>query len=199
MMTGKMRRPFFSPGQSVVLFGGSFDPPHDGHRLVAEAALKQLKADFVWWLVSPQNPLKNRKAGAAQARLAATAKLARHPKFIVSDEEARLGTQYALDTVRALKRRYPHVHFIWLIGADNLAILQDWKGWQALMDEIALAVYPRPGATLRALAGPAAGRYGACRLSPMRAADLALYRPPVWTLLSGVQSPQSSTALRDAD
>ena len=127
---------FFSPGQTVVLFGGSFDPPHDGHRLIAEAALNQLNADFVWWLVSPQNPLKTRKAGAARARLAATRKLAAHPKFIVSDEEARLGTQYAVDTVVALQKRYPHVRFIWLIGADNLLAMHEWKDWQILMHRV---------------------------------------------------------------
>ena len=178
----------------MVLFGGSFDPPHKGHRLIAEAALKQLKADFVWWLVSPQNPLKTRKAGAAHARLAATRALAAHPKFIVSDEETRLGTQYAVDTVVALQARYPHVHFIWLIGADNLAEMHKWKDWQALMARVPLAVYPRPDATLKALASPAARAFAPHRLS--ETVQLRDYRAPVWSLLHGAQSHESSTALR---
>ncbi len=196
MQTGKP--PFFSRGQTVVLFGGSFDPPHDGHRLVAKAALAQLQADFVWWLVSPQNPLKAHRPGAQSDRLAAAQKLARHPKFIVSNEEARLGTQYAADTVQALKQAHPGVRFIWLIGADNLAQMHKWKDWQVLMGEIAIAVYPRPGATLKALAGKAALRFGTRRLPSAEAARLGRSRAPAWTLLHGVQSGQSSTALRQA-
>ena len=180
----------------MVLFGGSFDPPHSGHRLLAEAALKQLKADFVWWLVSPQNPLKTRKAGATGARLAATRQLAAQPKFIVSDEETRLGTQYAIDTVAALQARYSHVHFIWLIGADNLANMHKWRDWQALMARVPLAVYPRPGATLKALASPAARAFAPHRL--VEAARLRRYDAPAWTLLRGAQSGESSTALRQA-
>lgn len=194
--TGKL--PFFSRGQTVVLFGGSFDPPHAGHRLVAQAALAQLQADFVWWLVSPQNPLKAHRPGAQSARVAATQGLARHPKFIVNDAETRLGTRYAVDTVRALKAAHPGVHFIWLIGADNLAQMHKWKDWQALMGEIAMAVYPRPGATLKALAGKAALRFGAQRLPSAEAAQLGRRPAPAWTLLRGVQSSQSSTALRKA-
>lgn len=181
-----------------MLFGGSFDPPHAGHRLIAEAALKQLKADFVWWLVSPQNPLKARKAGDGARRLQATRHMARHPKFIVTDEEVRLGTQYAVDTVAALQARYPHVTFIWLIGADNLATMHKWKAWQGLMGAVPLAVYPRPGATIKALAAPAAQRFAAHRLPRAAAADLCRHQAPAWVVLDGPQSPQSSTALRQA-
>lgn len=189
-------RPFFSPGQTVVLFGGSFDPPHGGHGLVAKAALRQLKADFVWWLVSPQNPLKQRQAGAAHARLAAARRLAMHPKFIVSDEEVRLGTQYAIDTVTALQARYRHVRFIWLIGADNLLQMHRWRDWQKLMNRVPLAVYPRPGATLKALASPAAHAFAANR--KVEAVHLRRARAPAWALLRGTQSHESSTALRQS-
>ena len=158
-----MSRIFFSPGQRVALFGGSFDPPHAGHRQAALAALKALQVDFVWWLVAPQNPLKPHQPSDMAARLTATRALAAHPKFRVSDEETRLGTHFAIDTVRALKARHRGVDFVWLVGADNLANLHAWRHWQALMQEVPLAVYPRPGATLRASPlerrqGGAAGR-----------------------------------------
>lgn len=191
-----MAKAFFSPGQRVALFGGSFDPPHAGHRQVAEAALKTLALDYVWWLVAPQNPLKTRKAGAMADRLAATQALAAHPKFIVSDEESRLGTRYAVDTVRALQARHHGVHFVWLIGADNLAELHRWKDWQALMHAVPLAVYPRPGATLKAMAGPAAQHFAAARWPAAEAKNLAVHPAPAWVLLDGVQSPLASTDLR---
>ena len=140
-----MARHHFTPGMSVGLFGGSFDPPHTGHRLVSLTALKALQLDRIWWLVSPQNPLKQHAPKDTAARVAACRALARHPKIFVSDEETRLGTQYAIDTVRRLKAANPGVRFIWLMGADNLAGLHKWKFWDELMREIPVAIYPRPG------------------------------------------------------
>ena len=192
------RRRFFSPGQIVVLFGGSFDPPHKGHARVARAALRQLNADFIWWLVSPQNPLKERTASDRTKRVKAAQSLARHPKFIVSAEEEKLGTRYAVDTVRALKKAYPHVRFVWLIGADNLADLHRWRDWQGLMAQIPLAVYPRPGYNLRALSSAAARRFGARRLASQNSAALAALRAPFFVMLTGAQSPLASSALRRA-
>ena len=96
-MTAPPARKFFD-GAKVALFGGSFDPPHEGHRLVAQAALRALNVDYVWWLVSPQNPLKSHKPKAIDRRVAAVQKLADDRRFIVSDEETRLGTFYAIDT-----------------------------------------------------------------------------------------------------
>ena len=189
---------FFSPGQRVALFGGSFDPPHDGHRRLALAALKALQVDFVWWLVAPQNPLKAHQPGAMATRLAATGACAAHPRFLVSDEETRLGTRYACDTIRALKARHPGVDFIWLIGADNLAQLHRWKDWQGLMHEVPLAVYPRPTKTLKALAAPAAQRFAHARLATQDAARLARRKTPAWVILSGRQSPLASSAMRGA-
>src|SRR6201996_4099248 len=105
-----------SDGLTIGLLGGSFDPAHDGHLYVSEIARKLLKLDFVWWLVSPGNPLTP-EPGALAARLARAGAAARHHPFIrVTGIEQRLGTRYTIDTVKALKRRFPHVHFVWLMG-----------------------------------------------------------------------------------
>lgn len=165
---------------------------------MALAALKALQVDFVWWLVAPQNPLKPHQPSDMAARLAATRALAAHPKFRVSDEETQLGTHFAIDTVRALKACHRGVDFVWLVGADNLANLHAWRHWQALMQEVPLAVYPRPGATLRALAAPAAQRFRQARLSADKAARLAACPVPAWTLLGGRQSRLASSALRQS-
>lgn len=186
----------FFDGAKVALFGGSFDPPHSGHILVAKAALRALNVDYVWWLVSPQNPLKSHKPKAIAKRLSAVQQLADDRRFIVSDEEARLGTFYAIDTVRALKAAYPHVHFIWLIGADNLNQLHRWKNWQSLMREIPLAVYPRPGAAHKAALSPAARAFDNARVSGAAAANLPLYQAPAWVMLEGARSPLASSRLR---
>lgn len=193
---GFIKRRHFTAGQTIALFGGSFDPPHAGHRLLAEAALRQLQVDKVWWLPAPQNPLKNHQPGAMATRLAATERLARHPRFLVSDEESRLGTHYAIDTVCALQRLYPHVRFIWLIGSDNLQHMHRWRNWPALMQTVPLAVYPRPGSSHKAAFSQAAQRFAAYRVAAEDAPLLASRKAPAWCLLEGVTSPLASSALR---
>ena len=189
-------RHHFAPGMSVGLFGGSFDPPHAGHRLVSLTALKALQLDRIWWLVSPQNPLKQHAPKDIAARVAACRALAGHPKIFVSDEETRLGTQYAIDTVRRLKAANPGVCFIWLMGADNLAGLHKWKFWDELMSEIPVAVYPRPGSTLQAGISPAAMRFAPWRKPANAAARFRFAKAPAWIMLDGVLSGLSSSALR---
>ncbi len=189
----------FFDGAKIALFGGSFDPPHKGHELVAKAALRALDIDYIWWLVSPQNPLKNHQPQNLQQRVKAVKKMARDRRFIVSAEETRLGTQYAIDTVRALKRAHPNVDFIWLIGADNLATLHRWKDWQGLMNELPIAVYPRPGATHKAALAPAAQAFGWARLADHQAAALTDYAAPAWVMLGGRQSKLASSRLRQMD
>ena len=191
-----MARHHFTPGMSVGLFGGSFDPPHTGHRLVSLTALKALQLDRIWWLVSPQNPLKQHAPIDTAARLAACRALARHPKIFVSDEETRLGTQYAIDTVRRLKAANPGVRFIWLMGADNLAGLHKWKLWDELMREIPVAIYPRPGSTLQAGISPAAMRFAPWRKPASAAASFRFAQAPAWIMLDGALSGLSSSALR---
>ena len=192
--------PKFFPGAKVALFGGSFDPPHKGHALVAKAALRALGVDYVWWLVSPQNPLKTHQPNPLKTRLANVRGLVGHlsqaRRFIVTDEEARLGTQFAIDTVRALKAAHPHVDFIWLIGADNLAQMHRWKNWQEMMIEIPMAVYPRPGFAHKAALSPAARAFEWARLPGAAAAHLPLYQAPAWVVLDGARSSLASSNLR---
>ena len=190
-------QPFLSSGQTIALFGGSFDPPHAGHRLVAEAALSTLGVDYIWWMVSPQNPLKTNAANELKARLSATRDLAKHAQFHVDAIEAELGTQYAIDTVRALKARHPDVRFIWLLGADNLSQMHQWKDWQSLMREIPVAVYPRGNDLRAALEAPAAMAFLEAQLPSDAASQLKTKAAPAWVLLEGELSPLSSTALRN--
>jgi nicotinate-nucleotide adenylyltransferase len=192
--------PKFFPGAKIALFGGSFDPPHQGHALLAKAALRKLGVDYVWWLVSPQNPLKNHKPQNMETRLAEVRDLAgadaEARRFIVTDEETRLSTQFAIDTVRALQAAYPHVDFIWLMGADNLAQLHRWKNWQDLMAAIPIAVYPRPGFAHKAALSPAARAFEQARLPTAAAAQLADYQAPAWLILDGARSSLASSRLR---
>jgi len=186
-----------SPGMRVGLFGGSFNPAHEGHAHVAETALQRLDLDRVIWLVSPQNPLKSADETADLAeRMAGARRMARGPAMIVSDAESRLGSQYTIDVVRALKARFPRVDFVWIMGADSLAGFHRWRGWTEIMREIPVAVVSRPWISLKSRFSPAARRFARFRRPSARAASLPGSRPPAWVFLRGPLNFQSSTLLR---
>ncbi|HEX4098834.1 MAG TPA: nicotinate-nucleotide adenylyltransferase [Caulobacteraceae bacterium] len=184
------------PGMRVGLFGGSFDPAHAGHAHVAETALKRLGLDRVIWLVSPGNPLKPHAPAELKRRMDSARAAARGPRMVVSDAESRLGVRYTIDTIRALKARYPGVDFVWIMGADSLKDLHRWRGWTQLMDEIPMAIIARPGSAIRSRLAPAARRYAHARAPSGAARRLAGSSPPAWTFLRAPWNYASSTALR---
>jgi nicotinate-nucleotide adenylyltransferase len=185
----------------VGLFGGSFNPAHDGHAHVAETALRRLGLDRVVWLVSPQNPLKDARDSAplaermASAR-AAAASAAAGPAMVVSDIESRIGTRWTVDTLRALIARHPGVRFVWLMGSDNLASFHRWRGWTDIMRVVPVAVIARPGSELDSRTAPAAARFAAARVPASKARLLPYLEAPAWTYLTAPLNPRSSTALR---
>ncbi len=186
-----------APGMRVGLFGGSFNPAHEGHRHVAETALRRLDLDRVVWLVSPQNPLKRADETAPlAARMASARTFATGPAMIVSDLETRIGTRWTIDTLRAVTARHPGVQFVWLMGSDNLAGFHRWRGWTDIFRLMPIAVVARPGALLESRTAPAATRFAACRLPSRKARLLPGAPAPAWTWLRAPLHPQSSTALR---
>ncbi|MYE59646.1 MAG: nicotinate-nucleotide adenylyltransferase [Alphaproteobacteria bacterium] len=181
----------------IGLLGGSFNPAHAGHRHISLEALKRLRLDRVWWLVSPQNPLKEEDGMAPLAeREALAAAVADHPRIAVSSLEAGLGTRYTIDTVQALKQRFPTADFVWLMGADNLRQLPRWRGWQQLFREVPIAVFARAPYHANAASGMAAMRFARARLRPERSALLAGGKPPLWCYLPVRRHPASATAIR---
>jgi nicotinate-nucleotide adenylyltransferase len=195
---GALRLGFtLQPGMKVGLLGGSFNPAHEGHAHVAETAVARLGLDRVIWLVSPQNPLKSRHETAPlKARMASARRMAGRRGMIVSDLETRIGAQYTLDTLRILKARFPGVHFVWLMGADNLAGFHRWKGWVEIMNEVPVAVVSRPWAGLKSRFAPAARRFAAYRWPSARGRLLPYAAPPAWAYFRGPLNFNSSTALR---
>ena len=183
-------------GLRVGLLGGSFNPAHDGHRYASLQALKRLGLDQVWWLVSPQNPLKPRAGTAPLAeRLAVARRIAAHPRIKVLDLERRLGTVYTVDLLRRLAA-WRGYRFVLLIGADNLAQLPRWRHWTELVQRVPIAVVDREPYSRAALAGVAAHRLAACRQEAERARGLVDRVPPAWTFLRLRPHPASSTAIR---
>jgi nicotinate-nucleotide adenylyltransferase len=181
----------------IGLLGGSFNPAHDGHRHVAEAVRRALRLDEVWLMVSPGNPLKPRAGMAPLAeRLASARAVADGRRIVATDIEAALGTRYTLDTLAALRRRFPRARLVFVIGADNLVQLPRWQGWDRLAADTAIAVLPRPGWTRRALAGKAAKRLARHRRRPgaLLAGPVPGHAP--WTFVRAAEHPASATAIR---
>ncbi|BCX19312.1 MAG: putative nicotinate-nucleotide adenylyltransferase [Geminicoccaceae bacterium] len=180
----------------VGLLGGSFNPAHEGHLYVSVEALKRLGLDSVWWLVSPQNPLKPRAGMAPFAeRFASARAMARHPRIRVLDLERRFGTVYTVDLLRRLAR-WRGYRFVLLLGADNLAQLPRWRHWQEIVARVPIAVVARDPYCRGALAGAAARRFAAARVEAARARELPDLPPPAWTFLVIRPHPASSTAIR---
>jgi len=189
-----------APGMRIGLFGGSFNPPHAGHRLVALQAMKRLGLDAVWLLVSPGNPLKSHRELAPLAhRVHQTRNLLRHPRIRVTGVEAAQGFRYTFDTLDFLGRRLPGRHLVWIMGADNLATFHRWDRWREIASLMPMAVYVRPSSGAGALVSPAAETLARHRLDEADARLLPTLHPPAWVFLHGEVSPLSSTALRSAN
>lgn len=186
-------------GLRIGLLGGSFNPPHAGHRHVSLLALTRLHLDRIWWLVTPGNPLKD---GAALApmpqRVAASQREAAHPRIFVTDLETTLGTRYTWDLLSRLVARCPETRFVWIMGADNLIEFDRWHRWRDIAGIVPIAVIDRPGATWRATQSRAAQALSAYRLREADAGRLADCRPPAMAIIHGPRSGLSSTVVRAA-
>lgn len=186
--------------RSVGLLGGSFNPAHEGHLYVSRQALDLLGLDEVWWLVSPQNPLKPGMGMAPlEERMERAGAVASQNACIrVTAIEADLGTQYTVDTVLALRERHPELDFVLLVGADILEELPRWHRWERLFQLVPIAVFARKPYSLNALSGQAAQRFADFRMAEEEARKLAGREPPVWVFLHIREHPASATAIRAA-
>lgn len=191
--------PHVERGMAVGLFGGSFNPPHAGHALVAEIAIRRLRLDQLWWMVTPGNPLKE-AAGLKPLgeRIAASRRIAVDPRIKVTAFEAGHAIRYTADALALARARNPGVRFVWVMGADNLGQFHRWQRWREIVDTMPIAVIDRPGSTLAFLSSVMARTYWQSRIDESDAPLLARLRPPAWTFIHGPRSSLSSTALRAA-
>jgi nicotinate-nucleotide adenylyltransferase len=192
--------PLYTNGMRIGLLGGSFNPPHLAHRTISLFAIKRLKLDRVWWLVTPGNPLKQHGGlRGIDARAEAARRIADDPRIDVSCLESVIGMRYTVDTITYLRRRASGLRFVWIMGADNLAQFHRWQNWRRIASEVPIAVIDRPPQSFRALAAPAAQALARYRLPENQAGRLADQRAPAWVFLTGMKLDLSSTRLRNPD
>jgi len=187
------------PGDRIGLFGGSFNPAHEGHRLVALQCLKRLALDRVWIMVSPGNPLKDHSELAPlDQRLAEAVKIMDDPRLVVTAFEVSYQFAYTYETIRFLTDGHPASRFVWIMGADSLQTFDRWERWDAIATMVPIAVYDRPGTGFIATTSAAAIALKQSRVPEAAAKTLADRTPPAWIYLHGVVSAQSSTAIRNS-
>jgi len=188
--------PHASAGQTIGLLGGSFDPAHEGHAHITREALKRFGLDKVWWLVSPGNPLKTQGPAPLARRMAVAQKVMQHPRVVVSDIEARMGTRYTAETLAALTKRYPAVRFVWLMGADNLASFHHWDQWRWIMETVPIGILARPGDRGAARHSKAAETYRHARLKGRNSILLPKGPAPLWCFVNVPMVNMSSSDIR---
>src|SRR5581483_8381598 len=182
--------PPHAPGLRIGLFGGTFDPPHKAHLGASLLAMKKLRLDRVWWIVTPGNPLKNtRNLRPLEVRMAEARALANHPRIDITGLEAVINTRYTYDTLEFLVRRCPGVRFVWVMGADNLRSFYRWQNWRGIAGLMPMAVVDRMGSSLYAASGRAAQALARYRIPESKATGLADRKPPAWVYLHGLKSP----------
>lgn len=190
--------PYASPGQVIGLLGGSFDPAHAGHAHITREALKRFGLDQVWWLVSPGNPLKSRVPASVAERIAYARHIIDHPRVRVTGIEARLGTHYTAQTLRALQQLYPKQRFVWLMGADNLSQFHLWQDWKDIAERVPLGILARPGQQISARMSRAASLYAPYRIAGRHSQKLAFAGAPAWCFVNVPMMDVSSSAIRAA-
>jgi nicotinate-nucleotide adenylyltransferase len=184
-------------GLRIGLLGGSFNPAHAGHRAISLYALKRLGLDQIWWLVSPQNPLKPIKGMAPLGeRTKVAQKTAQHPRIAVTVLESEFGTRYTVDTLKILKHRFPRTRFVWLMGADNLRQVTRWRHWQELFELVPVAVFRRPTYAAGSKRGKAATRFSRGWLPASESRNLANLKPPAWLVMDNPLNSFSATEIR---
>ena len=189
--------PHVEPGQRVGLFGGSFNPPHEGHVHVCEQALRKLELSQIWWLVTPGNPLKDQSSLAPLAeRIEACEAITPNPRMKITACEVNLPTRYTADTLEHIVARNPAVDFVWVMGADNLGQFHRWERWRNIASLMPIAVVDRPGSTMVLHSAFAAQSLRHFRVDESDAPLLITMKPPAWTFLHGPRNSLSSTALR---
>lgn len=187
--------PIAAKGMVIGLFGGSFDPAHEGHVLVTREAIKRMGLDQVWWLVSPGNPLKARQPAPMAERLArARAVLRGNPRVKVTALEQALGTRVTADTIDRLKAIYPGVRFVWLMGADNLVQFHRWGRWRDILRAVPVGVLARPGSGVAARLSVAAQAFRVQRVQ--RGEGLGQRVPPAWVFVNMPMNDVSSSEIR---
>ena len=181
---------------SIGLLCGSFNPPHFGHLFITNQLINNLNLDYVWWIVTPKNPLKDSNDLLSfEERLLACQKItSQNSKIIVTDLESKLNSNRTHKTLNYILENFGSNNFTFIIGADNLTNFHLWDNWQDIWQKIKIAVYGRKNYQHKSLKSEAAIKFGKYRVKSYN--DFKERKPPCWIITHGELINISSTNLR---
>lgn len=188
--------PYAARGQTIGLLGGSFDPAHEGHAHITRVAMARFGLDRMWWLISPQNPLKAHGPADMARRMAAARAVMGHPRVDLSDVEHHIQTRFTVETIAELQRLYPTVRFVWIMGADNLAQFHRWKAWQEIAARLPIGVIARPGERLRGRCSKAMRVLRHARVPSAASHTLGARAAPAVCFINAPMRGESSSEIR---
>tara|TARA_B100000676_G_C18023069_1_gene813867 strand:- start:583 stop:1164 length:582 start_codon:yes stop_codon:yes gene_type:complete len=183
--------------KKIGLLGGSFDPPHKGHLFISLEAKKIIKLDEVWWLVTPQNPLKIDKPATYNERVYNCKKITRNFPIKIKEIEKKIQSDYSYKTINYITNHYKNIKFFWLMGADNLIYFHKWEKWKKIFNNMSIVIFRRHGYNNSALKSIASQKFKNNRVLTSRINLLEFNKVPSWSFIDNKEIKISSTEIRN--
>ncbi len=180
----------------IGLLGGSFDPPHRGHIYISLESKKMFKLDEIWWLVTPQNPLKINKPATYKERVSNCKEISKNLPISIKEFEKKINSRYSYQTLSYLLNHYKNIKFFWLMGADNLIHFDKWQKWKQIFNEISIVVFKRHGYNTKALKSMAFRNFCNYQLYQSKLNINQFNKIPSWIWLNNKEIRISSTEIR---
>ena len=180
----------------IGLLGGSFDPPHRGHLHISLEAKKIFQLNEIWWLVTPQNPLKILKPTAYNERVSNCKKITKGKPIIIKEIEKKINSKYTYQTLYYLQSHYFNIKFFWLMGADNLINFHKWQKWRKIFKEISIVVFKRHGYNNKALRSIANKTFSNYQIISNTLNKNQFNKLPSWVWINNKEIKISSTEIR---
>ena len=182
--------------KNIGLLGGSFDPPHKGHLYISLQAKKLLKLDEIWWLVTPQNPLKIHQPASYLERVKNCKIMTKNKPIKIKEIEKKINSQFSYQTIKYLNKHYKNINFFWLMGADNLINFHKWQNAHRIFNEIPIVVFRRYGYNQKALKSYVSNLYKNFRIKNKNIHIDNFNQLPAWTIIQNKEIKISSTEIR---
>ena len=182
--------------KSVGLLGGSFDPPHKGHIYISLEAKKILKLNEIWWLVTPQNPLKISKPATYNERLLNCLSITRGHPIKVSEIEKKISAKCTYDSLNYIINHYTNINFFWIMGADNLINFHKWHNWRTIFKNISIVVFKRHGYNNKALNSITSKTFSKYQIFTNPINKYHFIHNPSWTWINNREIKISSSEIR---
>ena len=183
--------------KSIGLLGGSFDPPHKGHLHISLEARKILKLDEVWWLVTPQNPIKIYKPATYNERVQNCLNVTKGHPIKISEIENRIKSTHSYETIKFIKNHYKNIKFYWLMGADNLINFHNWQNWRDIFHNISVVVFKRHGYNNKALNSKTKKTFSQFQIYSNSSTQYKNMNLPSWHLINNKEIKISSSEIRN--